>query len=209
MLLGRKKDEAPKQQLASGYTGRTQKLLREGKKQLEAGIAKPPLVMRDAEDRAPCTLNEATWVARAQLEEPMVASRLVEAAAPALAPLPDLSHLRAPAPEAVLAAISKHQEAILQDMLQREAGREALRRVLQGAEKVEWRAAQMGATFAAERTEAHERLKRTMAEFRAAKGGIEARFAKERAAGERVDAARANRDRVLAAEAAAAGDQPE
>jgi len=195
MLLGRKKDVKEENKLSSGYSGRTQKLLREGKKKLAAGAAKVALVLYDGEDRAPSEINEATWVERSEMDAPMVASALVAAASVNLNPLPDMSRFAsAPPPETVMALISTHQEAQVKDLLAREAGAEALRRALLQAEKVEWRAAQMAAMFDAERTEAHSRLKRVMADFQAAKDEFKAKFAAQAEAGRKLaDAAERKR----------------
>ena len=204
MLLGHKK-EPPKDKggLSSGYTGKTARLLREAQKEQAAKAPKRDIVLHDGEDRAACVLNDATWVQRAQLDEPMVATRLVEAAQVQVNPLPDMSRFKTrPEPATLMALISSHQEGVMQDMLQREAGREALRRMLLLGEKVEWRAAQMQATFDQERTDAHERMKRTVADFARVRGEYEARFAREAAATARVGLATANRDRALAGEAA-------
>lgn len=205
MLLGRKKEVKEENKLASGYTGRTQKLLREGKKKLAETEVKVALVLLDGEDRASCVINEATWVERAELDAPMVATALVSAASVNTNPLPDMSKFTAsgvaPAPEMLIALITQHQEEQVRDMLAREAGAEALRRALLVAEKVEWRAAQMSAMFDAERTAAHERLKTVMAAFRKAKGVYTAKFAREAEAEKRLAEAAGRRAAYLEEEA--------
>ena len=209
MLLGRKKEVKEENKLSSGYTGRTQKLLREGKKKLAETTAKVALVLPDGESREPCTVNEATWVERAELDAPMVATALVTAAAVNLNPLPDMSKFASkPSPDALMALIARHQEEAVKDLLAREAGAEALRRALLVAEKVEWRAAQMSAMFDAERTAAHDRLKHVMADFRRAKEEYQVRFAKEAEAGKKIAEAAARKQAYLEEEARRPGFVP-
>ena len=206
MLPGRKKEvKKEENKLSSGYSGRTQKLLREGKKKLAETEQKVALILLDGEDRAPCVINEATWVERSELDAPMVATALVAAAAANQNPLPDMSKFVSPTPDTVMSLIAAHQAEQMRDMLAREAGAEALRRALLVAEKVEWRAAQMAAMFDAERTEAHNRLKVVMAEFRNAKDAYRVKFSKEAAALEKLAEAEARKAAWLAEEAAKPG----
>jgi len=186
---------------ATGYSGRTQALLRKGIAERDRGKVRATPAFPDAEDGVRCALNEATYVERSALAAPGVVSALVAAAAPPTAALPDLgpaSGLRGDDAAGVLGAIRAHQSGIARDMVQREAGREALRRALLAAETVPWRAEQLREHFKADRAAALHALKETMARFKAA--------AKKYADGYAEDDARAARiaERAQARSAAAA-----
>ena len=199
---GDKKDSG----LSSGFSGKTQAILREAVRKAEGGAAKLPVAFPDGEDKAQVTFftegpeAASTWVTHAKSPEAMVVQAQVQAHAPRSGEaLPDLSRVPRDA-AAVLAAITEHQDAITLDMVQREAGREGLRRQLLEREFVPWRRKQMDEAFTRQRTEAHEALKTTLAHFEAELGAFRRRFAAESAAAGRVDAIKARM-----AEAAASG----
>ena len=146
----------------SGYSGKTEALLRAGRAK-EGGVQKAvPITLNDGEDGAPCLLNTMTYVQRAALDEPMVVSSMVAASAPSGDPLP-ANFGAFSDPYAAIDAALTHQAAVRADMVQREASREALRRLLLARETVEWRREQMEETFAAERLTAHEALRHAAA----------------------------------------------
>ena len=189
MITQKKKEEST---LASGYSGKTQAILREALRKADAGKVKPPAEFLDGEDKAPVSFfiegpeAATTWVTMAKSAEPMVVKSAVDAKAPLTDPLPDLSKVPRDM-AAVLAAIRQHQDAVTLDMVQREAGREALRRQLLEREIIAWRREQMEKAFAAERTAAHELLKRTMAHFEEAIGEYRKKFASMHAAAVRLE----------------------
>ena len=199
---GAKKDGG----LSSGYSGETQAILRDALRKAESGTARLPVAFPDGEDKARLTFfaegpeAACTWVTHAKSAEAMVVQAQVQAHAPRSGEaLPDLSGVPRDA-ASVLAAIAAHQDAITLDMVQREAGREGLRRQLLEREFVAWRRKQMEETFTRQRTEAHEALKATLAHFEAELDAFRRRFAAEAAAAGRVDAIKARM-----AEAAAGG----
>jgi hypothetical protein len=164
---GGKKEEG---HLSGGYSGKTQAILRDAIRKAEVGLVKPPATFGDGEHKRPVAFHvegpEAckTWVAHAKLEDPMVVQAQVDSHAPLTAALPDLARVPKDAPS-VMAAIRAHQDAIVLDMVQREAGREGARRQLLHREFIPWRREQMEKAFEAQRTAAHEHLKATMARF--------------------------------------------
>jgi hypothetical protein len=193
--------------LSSGFSGKTQAILREAVRKAEGGAAKLPVAFPDGEDKAQVTFYTegpeaaSTWVTHAKSPEAMVVQAQVQAHAPRSGePLPDLSRVPREA-GAVLAAITAHQDAITLDMVQREAGREGVRRQLLEREFAPWRRKQMEETFTKQRTEAHEALKATMASFEAELEAFRRRFAAESAAHERVDAIKARKAEAAAAAA--------
>lgn len=192
---GGKKEET----LSSGYSGKTQAILREALRKAESGVAKLPVTFADGEDKAALTFfvegPEAarTWVTHAKSADPMVVQAQVAAHAPlSHQPLPDLS--RVPREMgAVLGAIRVHQDAVTLDMVQREAGREGLRRQLLEQEIIPWRREQMEKAFNAQRTEAHEQLKATMALFSKEFEAFKKKFAAMSAAAEKIEAIHARK----------------
>lgn len=192
---GGKKDEA----LSSGYSGKTQAILRDALRKSEVGVAKLPVTFADGEDKAALTFfvegPEAakTWVTHGKSADPMVVEKQVKAHAPLSdQPLPDLTRVPREV-GAVMAAIRAHQDAVTLDMVQREAGREGLRRVLLEREIVPWRREQMEKTFNAQRTEAHAHLSATMAHFKAEAEVYQKRFGAMSAAADRIDAINARK----------------
>ena len=142
----------------ASFSGRTETLLRAGAKKAHANQGAFP----DGEDGAPCVLNTVSVITRAALDTPLVVTGMILAAAPLLDPLPtNFAALKDPA--TALEAARVHQAAVRADMVQREASREALRRLLIARETVEWRREQMEATFSAERLAANEVLRQTAA----------------------------------------------
>ena len=165
-----------------GYSGKTQALLREGIKERDKGKNIAPPTYPDGEDGARLSLNTMTFVERAALEEPEAVTRLVLGAAPTASALPDLSPasgIRGNDLEGILAAIHAHQSAIARDMVQREAGREAMRRALLADETVPWRVEQLQEAFKLERSEQLHHLKSTLASFREGVKKYEDLFAAE------------------------------
>ena len=170
----------------AAYSGKTMALLRAGTDAAEkaAGAKKKPEVYKDGEDRAPLTLNKLSYVARSRMEEPFALTNAITAAAPVAAILPDLTYVTDP--RAAVAAARAHQHAAMTDMIQREAGREALRRHLLDRETVEWRREQMEGTFLSERLTAQEVLRQTRASYEAALAKLKAKAEREEAAATRL-----------------------
>ena len=190
MLLsgGGKKEEV----LSSGYSGKTQAILRDALRKADAGVKKPPVTFKDGEDKAPQSFYvegpEAvvTWVTHSKSEDAMVVRAQVEAKGPLTSPLPDLRGV----PKnmaSVLGAIRRHQDAVILDMVQREAGREGARRQLLEREIIAWRREQMEKSFNAQRTQAHEHLKETMAAFEKEMETFKAKYKREGAIAQRSD----------------------
>lgn len=192
---------APDKVISSGYSGKTQALLRDAKLRAEALLPKVPAhEMRDGEDKSPLALyvdgprTLETWVTRSKSEDPMVLAGLIKAQAPLSdQPLPDwkvereVRGVNTRDPTAVFAALRMHQDAVALDMVQRETGRETLRRQLLAVETMPWRREQMEKAFDLERTQAHTLLKQTIAKFEAAVEEYRGTFAVEQAAAERIE----------------------
>jgi hypothetical protein len=179
------------------YTGKTAAILRDGLRKAALGQAKVAVTMPDGEDGATATLNELSYVAISRLEQPLALSAAVEAAMPLREAIPDLTACHNN-PTLVMATISAHQRAIVEDMVQREAGREALRRQLLEHESVEWRRAQMETAFTSDRMNAQEVIKQTLQEHEAALSKFRVKYEKEAAAAARVQAVLQNRAKALA-----------
>jgi hypothetical protein len=183
---------------SSGYTGKTAALLRAGYKKAAEARGHVAVAFPDGEDGTRCELNEVSYVARSALDAPWAVTRAVDAAAPDDRDLPDLTAVPRDDARAVLGAIRRHQRGIARDMVQREAGREALRRALTAAEAVPWRVEQMEATFSAERAAALDALKKKMAAFAAAHKTFADRFEADAARARRIAALQASRAAELA-----------
>ena len=179
----------------SGYSGKTQALLREGFRKAAEGKKKVYAKYPDGEDGAEVVLNEVSYVERSQMEQPVALSTLISSKAAGGAAIPDLSGLPRDAGK-ILETIRAHQAAISRDLVQREAGREALRRALLDAETVPWRVDQLEATFKAERSAALKEIKETMATFGAAYKSYETQFAEEAARAARIAEIDATRNRA-------------
>jgi hypothetical protein len=173
----------------SGYSGKTQALLREGYRKAAEGKKKVLPKYADGEDGTDLVLNEVSYVERSQMAQPVVLSALISSRAAGGAAIPNLSGLPRDA-GTILETIRAHQAAICRDLVQREAGREALRRALLDAETVPWRVDQLEVTFKAERSAALKEIKDLMAEFGAGYKGYESQFAEEAARNARVEAAK-------------------
>lgn len=184
--------------LSGGYSGKTQAILRDAIRKAEVGLVKPPATFHDGEHKRPVTFHvegpeaSKTWVAHAKLEDPMVVQALVDSHAPLTAALPDLAGVPKDAPS-VLGAIRAHQDAIVLDMVQREAGREGARRQLLDREIIPWRREQMEKAFEAQRTAAHEHLKATMGRFDKELEGFKGKFSAAAASAHRVEAIQARK----------------
>lgn len=179
------------------YSGKTQALLRAGMKERDKGKVIAKETFPDAEDGVRLELEEMTFVERSGLETANALTKIVTAAAPATAPLPDLgpsSGLRGDDAKGILAAIHEHQSAIARDMVQREAGREALRRTLLASETVPWRVEQLQETFKAERAEQLHALKSTMASFKEAVKHYQDKFAEDEKRNARMQQMQRERD---------------
>ena len=152
-----------------GYSGKTQALLREGIKERDKDKNIVAPTYPDGEDGVRLIINTITFVERASQDEPEAVTRLIVSAAPSTASLPDLgpaTGIRGDDLESILDAIRVHQSAIARDMVQREAGREAMRRALLADETVLWRVEQMHEAFKVERSEQLHHLKTVLASFR-------------------------------------------
>ena len=165
-----------------GLSGKTQALLRAGIKERDKDKIIAPSLYRDAEDGARLKLNTMSFVDRSNLDEPNAVTKLVEAAAPSTSALPDLgphTGIRGNDLGAILEAIHEHQSVIARELVQREAGREAMRQSLTAFETVPWRAEQLRETFKMERAEQFHALKVTLSNFKEGIKKYENKFAAE------------------------------
>lgn len=150
------------------FSSKTQSILRKTKKEEEG--PPPPIEVEDAETGEKLLLNEVTVAMRAKEQTPFAHTKHVLSKGLSLEPLPPEDVLKKAAVNRAQLeiVIRQHQDTVIRQLIEREAGKEAFRRELLENEKSDERLQSLEEYFTKDRVAAANLLKTTRMMFEGA-----------------------------------------